>query len=476
MRSDSRSAFSKSFFTILIYTLLFTGCKTQITEPRPEDIYPPPPGIEYPQPDFEPMTTEQPQGKSNGTPTSEETLGKVLQSEIQRDLTPDVAPKALDDLVSGNRQFALDFYQSIRNETGNIFYSPYSISLALAMTYGGARGDTEAQMSQVLGFSLPQASLHPAFNTLDLELASRESATTDVDNQPFQLNIANSIWGQYDFEFLSEYLDLLASNYGAGLRLVDFVNAAEPARKEINEWVSKGTNAKIKDLIPEGAINDLTRLVLANAIYFKADWMAPFENSRTQEMPFNLLDDSTVSAEMMSYSSPAFIPYTEGQGYQAVEIPYVGETVSMILLVPEKGNFDEIESNLTAEQLDTILNSLQPLSVDLSMPKFSFESEFNLKSTLMDMGIQDAFTPDVADFSGMDGRTDLYISDAFHKAFVAVDEKGTEAAAATAVIVAVESAPMIDVSLVVDRPFIFIIQDKPSGTILFMGRVLNPQG
>ncbi len=401
----------------------------------------------------------------------------IAESKLPRNLSPDVPSDDLTSLAAGNRAFAFDFYQAVRSEDGNLFYSPHSISVALAMTYAGARAETEAQMAQTLHFTLPQERLHPAFNALALALDSRgQEVGTPEEGQRFQLSVANSIWGQQGFPFLSDFLDTLAVNYGSGLRLVDFTTAAEPARLEINDWVSQQTNDRIKDLIPEGGITDLTRLVLVNAIYFNASWMYPFDETLTQDSPFNLLDGSQVSAQMMTFFHPEKANYARGDGYQIVELPYLGETVAMDVLVPDAGKFADFEANLDAAQFEAILAEMKPASVALTMPKFSFDKNFNLAEALAGMGMPTAFSPGQADFSGIDGSQELSISAVFHKAFVSVDEAGTEAAAATAVMMTLtmEGPRLEQVELRIDHPFIFVIRDIPTGEILFVGRVLNP--
>jgi serpin B len=404
--------------------------------------------------------------------------GKTLQSKVRRDLAPQIPAADAESLARGNRAFALDFYQAVSAQDGNLFFSPYSLSVALAMTYAGARGATAEQMAETLHFTLPQERLHPAFNGLDLALASRGEGARDKDKQAFQLNAANSLWGQVDYAFTPEFLDLLAQNYGAGLRLVDFANAPEPARQEINDWVEKQTEGRIEDLVPQGAIDSMTRLALANAIYFKADWLTPFSADDTRNQPFYMLDGGEVMVPMMSYgqNEPTSFPYAAGDGYQAVEIPYVGEAVSMLVIVPDSGRFAEFEAGLDANQMEAIQAALEIQSVNLRLPKFSFESEFALRGTLAAMGMPDAFDPGQADFSGMDGSRALFVDDVFHKAFVAVDEKGTEAAAATAVIMQLSALVREGIELNVDRPFIFAIVDNPSGVVLFLGRVLDPTG
>jgi serpin B len=394
----------------------------------------------------------------------------VLQSDLKRDTSPSVGASDLTELTAGNTAFALDLYQSLREGEGNLFFSPYSISLALAMTYAGARGETEREMAQTLHFTLSQDGLHPAFNMLDLELSSRGEAIDEQEGEPFQLNIANSIWGQRGYEFLPEFLDTLAMNYGAGMRIVDYIEATEEARQTINQWVSDQTEEKIKDLIKPGLLDDLTRLVLANAIYFKASWFYPFNEEGTQEGKFHLVDGGQVQVPMMSQTET--FRYSEGDGYQVLELPYAGQEIAMVILLPEMGMFEAFEKGLTIERLSEIFGNLNSQSVALTMPKFEYESEFNLKETLIKMGMRAPFGD--ADFSGMDGTRDLFISEVVHKAFVAVDEKGTEAAAATAVIMRFTAAPSAPVEMTVDRPFIYMIRDLKTGTLLFVGRVLNP--
>lgn len=402
--------------------------------------------------------------------TAQWRLFEVVQSPTARDTMPTAPAFDITELVAGNTEFALDLYQKLKGEEGNLFYSPYSISLALAMTYAGARGDTEQQMAQTLGFSLPQERLHPAFNGLDLELLSRGQTTGD-DGEGFKLNIANSLWGQVGYAFLPDFLDVLGRNYGAGMRLLDFMSAPEDSRLVINDWVSRETEGKIEDLIPQGAISALTRLVLANAIYFNAAWAYPFPEDRTSEGTFHLLDGGERSVPMMSQTEE--FGYASGSGYQAIELPYKGFRLSMVIVLPDSGLFEEFEAFLDASRLGAILGDLRQAQVQFSMPRFTFESRFSLKDILPSMGMTDAFS-EQADFSGMDGTRNLRISDVLHKAFVAVDEAGTEAAAATAVIIIGTGIPAEPIRLDVNRPFIFFIRDIETGAILFGGRVLNP--
>ena len=397
--------------------------------------------------------------------------GEVVQSEKQRVTSPDVSEADLATLVDGNSTFAFDLYQALREADGNLFYSPHSISLALAMTYAGARGETAQQMADTLDFILPQNRLHPAFNSLDLQLGRRGEGAKGKDGEGFRLNIVNAIWGQKDYEFLSEFLDLLAVNYGAGLRILDFASAPEESRITINKWVSDRTEGRIEDLIPQGLIDTLTRLVLTNAIYFNAAWQYPFQEDMTEDGPFYLLDGGEVIVPMMRQAE--LFGYAEGDGYQAVELPYDGGELSMVLLLPQAGHFEAFEGSLDTPQVDGIIGRLEHRQVTLAMPRFEFESSFGLKRTLTSMGMPLAFSGG-ADFSGMTGNRDLFIAEVVHKAFVSVDEAGTEAAAATAVVMPMAMPPEEPVEVNANRPFVFLIHDIETGTILFVGRVINP--
>jgi len=393
----------------------------------------------------------------------------LVQSSLPRLTDPPVAPDNLQTLVNGNNAFALDLYHVLAGND-NLIVSPYSISLALAMTYGGARGDTAAQMAQTLHFNLPDEALHAAFNRLDLNLEQNSAAAEQ--GQAFRLHIANALWAQKDHTFRQEYLDLLAVNYGAGVRLADFAQS-EPTRREINQWVSQQTEEKIQDLIPAGALDAMTRLVLVNAIYFKADWETQFDPAATSDAPFYRLDGSQIAVPMMSAELSGVL-YGRGDNYQAIELPYQGGTAVMDVIVPDAGQFAALTADLNLEKLNRILGTLQPETVQLRLPKFKFTRDFDLGSTLSALGMKDAFDPSLADFSGMDGERDLYIGKVLHKAFVAVDEKGTEAAAATAVVMRLTAILPAGVEMTVDRPFIFLIRDLASGQILFLGQVLNP--
>ena len=404
------------------------------------------------------------------TPTKLPVSFDVAKSSESRITSPNVSDSQLAALVSGNSTFAFNLYQQLTKiNSGNMFYSPYSISTALGMTYAGANGDTAKQMANALDFTLSQSQLHPAFNDLALQLASRGQGASGINGKSFSLNIANVLWAQQSYHFQPAFLNTLAQNYGAGVNLLDFVNSPEPSRMTINNWVSNQTNNKINNLIPSGAITPQTRLVLTNAIYFDAAWQNPFSADKTQNGTFNLLDGSTVSVPMMN--NEASYSYSKGSGYQAIELPYSGNQVAMDIIMPDAGKFTSFESGMTADTVSGIISNLTVSSLSFTMPKFNFDSSFSLKDALTALGMPIAFS-DQADFSGMTGNKDLNISDVVHKAYVAVDEQGTEAAAATGVVMS--ATAMMQNSLTINQPFIFVIRDIQTGSILFVGRVLNP--
>jgi serpin B len=404
---------------------------------------------------------------------SQPTLAEVVQSSKERSTSPDVSPTSLAKLTEGNNAFAFDLYHALRSdEAGNLFYSPHSISTALAMTYAGARGLTAEQMAETLHFYLSQPELHPSFNKLDMELAKRGEGAKGSDGEGFRLHIINAIWGQEGYPFLDTFLDTLAENYGAGLRILDYVNKPEEARKIINDWVSQQTEERIEELIPQGVIDAATRLVLTNAIYFNAAWQFPFDEKLTTEGLFTLLDGSQIGVPVMTQQQQ--FKYAEGDGFQAVELPYDGKELSMLILLPQEGLFKDFEKQLSADLVDDIMDTLSSQPVALSMPKFEYESDFSLKDTLADMGMPIAFTGG-ADFSGMTGSGDLFIAEVLHKAFVSVNEAGTEAAAATAVIMQESAAPGSPIEFNMDRPFIYLIRDNATGACLFLGSLVSPQ-
>ena len=370
---------------------------------------------------------------------------------------------ALPELVNGNNAFAFDLHSRLcrENNSRNIFFSPYSISAALGMTYAGARGNTEKQMAQVLHFANAP---HAAFS--DLEKSLQSSAAGKL-----RLTIANALWGQKNYSFQPEFLSQIKQYYGGGFNTLDFIGNPQESRLTINRWIEKKTEDKIKNLLHEEDISDLTRLVLTNAIYFKGDWASKFRSENTKPAPFYLGSGETATVPMM-YQKSRF-GYLEKDGLQVLEIPYAAGDLSMVLLLPpeDQPNFSGV---LTAEQLQTCLDGLQEREVRVFLPKYKFEARAGLKNTLTAMGMPDAFDMDKADFSGMTGAPSLFIANVIHQAVIEVNEAGSEAAAATAVIMALKSSLEQAPVFRADRPFTFLIRHKTSGAILFMGQVVNP--
>jgi len=398
--------------------------------------------------------------------------GTIVQSDLPRETDPDVSTEDVGDVASGNTAFAFELFHEIVEGDKNLFFSPYSISSALAMAYAGARGTTEAEMETTLHFGLGQAVVHPAFNRLDLELNSRGDLPPPYEGEGFQLNVVNAVWGQQDHVFLSDYLDTLAVNYGAGLRLLDFLRDPDGSRLTINDWVSDQTNERIQDLLPQNSITPDTVFVLTNAIYFNAPWLNPFEQERTEIGSFTGLDDTTVETPMMHQQTR--FGYAEWANGRAVELLYNGAELSMVVLLPDAGQFQTFVEGLNASQYEAIVASLTMREVDLRFPKFEFDYDVSLADPLAALGMPTAFQPLAADFSGIDGTKDLLISDVLHKAFVSVDEEGTEAAAATAIVFVGTGMPEPPVIVNVDCPFLFVIRDIPTGSILFIGQVVQP--
>ena len=404
-------------------------------------------------------------------PVENPTDYRLLTSDLPRDEDPAVPPGELSEVVDGNISFACDLYKELVTPDANMFFSPFSISQAMAMIYSGARGNTETQIADTMHFTVGQNRLHPAFNHLDLELQSRGQGAKGKDGEPFRLHIANSAWGQEGWTWQQQFIDTLGVQYGSGMRLVDFLTQPEQCRQTINEWVEWRTEYRITELMPEGVINSDTVLVLVNAIYFNAAWLKLFDEKDTHDGPFYLLDDSTVMVPLMEQKEEH--GYTQGDGYQAVELLYDGEEISMVIILPEIDRFEEIESMLSTEFIDGITGGLEEYSVSLTLPRFECESEFSLANTFFGMGMEDAYIPGVADFSGMDGSRALFITDVVHKGWVAVSETGTEAAAATGGSFGNTSAPQT-MYFRADHPFIFFIRDVETETILFVGRILDP--
>jgi len=392
--------------------------------------------------------------------------GKISSPELEPKLTD------INNVVDANNQFALDYYSKLKDkDSGNIFFSPFSISGAMAMAYEGARGQTAEEMRSVFYF--------PEDNDLRRKEYSAIFDEINKGDKKYKLSIANALWAQKDYQFLSDYLKTVEKYYGGKANNLDFQKDPEGSRVTINNWVENQTNNKIKDLIPSGAIDELTRLVLTNAIYFKGEWVRQFNEEDTQEENFIINENNIVKVQMMQrIDEDAKFNYAENDQLQILEMPYSGEELSMLILLPKNDDLSTLENLLSTKKLSEWKKDLENQRVKIFIPKFKLETKYFMTEDLKTMGMPTAFIPAGADFSGMDGTKNLYIGQVIHQAFVEVNEEGTEAAAATAVIMQLGAAPDQKTPEIpvfrADHPFIFLIQEKSSGNILFMGRVVNP--
>jgi serpin B len=406
-------------------------------------------------------------------------------------LTPLAVKAQVQSIVTSNTAFALDLYGQLATNEGNLFFSPYSISTCLAMLYAGAAGDTEAQMSRVLGFETNQPKFASLFGQLQSELEAKQQ--TNV----IELNIANALWTQVGFPFLPSFLETATNQYQANVNQANFVTKGAAATAEINDWVAQETQNKIQNILPPGNINAYTRLVLANAIYFLGVWTYAFAETNTSTQPFYLSGTSQEAVPLMYQPVPTasnglsrlslpvpgtpMFNYMETNGFQAIQLNYASNALfSMVILLPSQiDGWGQLEQQLSPAFLSNVLAQMSPQYVKIYLPRFTLESYFSLTGTLAGMGMPDAFTPDVADFSGVDGMEDLYITFIYHKAWGQVNEAGTQAAAATVVGVgtAVVGGPIEPPTIYVfraDHPFLFFIRDNQTGSLLFLGRLSDP--
>ncbi len=374
----------------------------------------------------------------------------------------------VSSVVNANNQFTFELYSKYKSNDGNIFFSPYSISSAIAMTYEGARGKTADEIQSVFHF--------PKDDSLRRESFLKINNLINKKDKKYKLSTANALWAQRDYKFLEEYFKLIKDSYGGKATNLDFINQTEKSRLIINKWVEVKTNDKIKDLIPQGVLDSLTRLVLTNAVYFKGFWFKQFDKKDTRDEDFRVSPGNTIKTPMMHLSGEeAKFNYGETEKLQILELPYEGNELSMLILLPKGDDLGAAEDSLTTEQLSAWRNILHEEQLEASLPKFKFETKYFMAEDLKKMGMPTAFSSE-ADFSGMTGKADLYISQVIHQAFVDVNEEGTEAAAATAVVMKLKGIPMPKPIKIfkADHPFIFLIQEKETGNILFLGRVSNP--
>jgi len=375
--------------------------------------------------------------------------------------------EGVNAVVNANNQFAFDLYSRFKGESKaqNIFFSPYSIMVALTMTYEGAREKTAEEMQSVLHIPDDANVRRPNFAKIINEMNKKD--------KKYKLSTANALWPQKDYKFLEEYTNTIERYYGGKVTNLDFIGESEKSRKTINTWIEDHTNNKIKDLIPQGALNACTELVLTNAIYFKGTWVKQFDKKETQDEDFRTSSGQTVKVPMMrSTGDDAKFNYAETDKIQILEMDYEGEDLSMLILLPKGDKLGDLEETITPEKLSGWRKMLNEQRVDIYIPQFKFETKYFMVETLTEMGMPTAFNSG-ANFSGMDGTTSLFIQNVIHQAFVEVNEEGTEAAAATAVIVGIESVQIIPVFRA-DHPFIFTIQQKDTGNLLFLGRVSEP--
>ncbi len=403
------------------------------------------------------------------------TLGFLLLALVSILVSSTSFAQEDNTIAIANNQFAFDLYSQYRSKDGNIFYSPYSISSALAMTYEGAAGKTAEEMQAVLHFPQDADARREAFLQMDQQLNKKD--------KQYKLSVANALWAQKGFPFLGGYFSLVDKYYGGKVTNLDFARAAEKARQTINRWVEAKTNKKIKDLIPKGILGGGTRLVLTNAIYFKGDWLRKFDKKDTKKQEFRVSSEKKVEVPMMYMAGKKDeLRYGETDALQILELPYQGLELDMFIVLPREDDLKAVEEGLGAGQLSSWKSLLALEKVNVYLPKFKFETKYFMAKDLQTMGMPSAFTPGIdfggmADFSGMTGDRKLNIDEVIHQAFVEVNEEGTEAAAATAVIMKMMAGPQPPrppKTFKADHPFIFIIQDRATDNILFMGRVAEP--
>jgi len=366
--------------------------------------------------------------------------------------------------VDASNRFAFELYGRYSSDSENILFSPYSISTALSMVYEGAGGETAEEIESVFHFIEESSGRRPAVVWIYNVINGKD--------RDYELYTANALWIQDDYPILKNYVDTVVNYYDGETNALDFSGAPEESRIVINEWVEERTNDRIKDLFPPNSIDNEVVLVLTNAIYFKGDWLIEFDEKSTRREEFHVSPIESVEADMMSLLGGRF-NYTETDDIQVLELPYTGKDVSMIILLPKENNLNDIEATLSCDKLCELIDGLKETGVDVYLPRFKFETKYFMKEDLIEMGMPTAFTPS-ANFTGITEVEMLFIDNVIHQAFIEVNEEGTEAAAATGVLMPRSSAAPPREVFRADHPFIFVIQDRVTGVILFMGRLMNP--
>lgn len=414
---------------------------------------------------------------SNGSAAGTDEDGRPVPNASDDRVEPDVSSGEIDALVEGQTAFALRLYDRFRRDdpSANRILSPFSIQVALAMTWAGARGETEIEMAEALSLSLDQDRLHPAVNALSRDLEGRsapDDATDGPDGEtadPPELAVANALWPRKGLALREAYLDIVVDHYGVDPVTLDYGDPAEASRI-INEWVASETDDRITDLVAEESLGPDTALVLTNAIYFEASWESAFDEADTADATFTPLEGSPSEVAMMSQAER--FPYASVEGHQLVELPYAGGRTSMVVVLPAEGEFEAFEDELDGDRLAELLDALESQHGRVELPRFELETSASLVTLLQALGMEEAFTGE-ADFSGMVEGGGLFISDVLHDAVVTVDETGTEAAAATAVVMNESGPPPAQFELTADRPFLFVLRDRPTGSVSFLGRVVD---
>lgn len=396
-------------------------------------------------------------------------ITRLKSEDYQRDTDPAVSNDNVDTLVFDNTRFAIDMYELLSQEYTNVFFSPYSISLALAMTYAGAREETATQMAQAMRFSLQDSTLYRAFNGLDLSLGEANEPDSGVT-----LSIVNTTWAQTGWPMNASYIHTLSRFFGAGVNCLDYRANPESARETINDWVYEQTEECIADLLPPGSINNLTMYVLTNAIYFFGQWKFKFDSTETRQKNFWPEEGGPVIVDMMHHPYDTF-SYYQDRSYRALQLPYRTDRLAMLIILPDSGSFTSVKQDLSAAFIADVVSNLDSAELVVELPRFEFTTaSMSIKKMLIDMGMPKAFSAG-ADFSGISTTGPLFISDVLHKAYIKVSEEGTEAAGATAVIMQTTGMHQYEPpSFRANRPFIFCIRDTETNTVLFMGHVKDP--